>query len=231
VEPRLQKWIEEGEEGETENMGEYFTKSVTAGSRIESRKLTFRLTDRLLLINDLINNVHERYQSFTRGDFTASVTIDPSIDPSKGGADAVPTAKITDLISFDDEQEASTNAKGDASSSVLDDFASLTFEAPTTASNGGLANTHSSTSSTLPLDLFDTSSSQSRSSSSMGEVPLGQWGALQLPMNSGNGTPTQKNGTSTPTPMRAQPSQARSSTAAPSSSQAPADPFADLSKW
>jgi ADP-ribosylation factor-binding protein GGA len=184
------------------------------------------LTDRLLLINDLINNVIERYQSFKKGDFTAKLVIDPSIDPSKGGADAVPTAKITDLISFDDEEAASAAdaAKAPTASSVLDDFASLSFGPPASASNGN------SNTSSLPLDLFGPAQQQSSTDTGvMAGAPLGQWGALQLPMNVAP-TPSQQppsNGTSTPTgPMVPQPS--RPAQATP---QKPADPFADLSKW
>ncbi|UZJ56883.1 hypothetical protein CBS101457_006203 [Exobasidium rhododendri] len=236
VQPRLQKWIEEGEEGETEHM------------------------DRLLLINDLINNVNERYQSFKRGDFTASVTIDPSIDPSKGGADAVPTAKITDLISFDDEQDAATADKGSgaaaaapssSSASIMDDFASLTFGAPASSSgvnnggsNGGSAKVVPN--SSLPLDLFSSSSSSMPPSqppsnaqqSNMIDAPLGQWGALQLPMNSNNNnnnTTTTKstnsfnNGRSTPSLASQTKSGQTPASSAPS--QSSADPFADLSRW
>lgn len=182
-------------------------------------------SDRLLLINDLINNVNERYQSFKRGDFTVQVTIDPSIDPSKGGADAVPTAKITDLISFEDDHPSteSSQAAGSSTSSVLDDFASLTFGAPTSTPNG--QSSTAGTGSSLPLDLFDASQgSTNGGANSRDEVPLGQWGALQLPMDSSS-APASRSGTSTPTPaVRAPQSQAKQ---APSS----ADPFADLSKW
>lgn len=54
MQPRLQKWISEGEESESEHM------------------------DRLLLINDTINQVCERYDSFKKGDFSATVVIDAS---------------------------------------------------------------------------------------------------------------------------------------------------------
>ncbi|KAL9936328.1 hypothetical protein V8E36_004396 [Tilletia maclaganii] len=114
VQPRIQKWVSEAEETDSQHL------------------------DRLLLINDLINKVCERYESFKKGDFTATAEIDPSIDPTKGGANAVPTAKLTDLIDFDDDS-SSTNAGGASaahqnpppsaavSGSILDDFASLTF--------------------------------------------------------------------------------------------------------
>ncbi|CAD6892440.1 unnamed protein product [Tilletia controversa] len=120
VQPRIQKWVSEAEEAESTHL------------------------DRLLLINDLINKICERYTSFKKGDFTATAEIDPSIDPAKGGANAVPTAKLSDLISFDDESSTSATdasaGNGTAGSSsqqpapsaaiggsILDDFASLTF--------------------------------------------------------------------------------------------------------
>jgi ADP-ribosylation factor-binding protein GGA len=197
--------------------------------------------DRLLLINDLINNVIGRYQSFKKGDFTASVTIDPSIDPSKGGADAVPTAKITDLISFDDEQDAKANDKGGASSSasIMDDFASLTFDAPpSTGMNGGVQRNLKQNPS-LPLDLFSSNrppltTSDSQQSGMAGGAPLGQWGALQLPMNNNSSSPsvTSNNASSTPS-LQAQPGhkQASASSVAPPPPTASSDPFADLSEW
>lgn len=52
------------------------------------------------------------------------------IDPAKGGASAVPTAKISDLISFDEDGDTPQSATSNdlAASTALDDFASLTFE-------------------------------------------------------------------------------------------------------
>lgn len=52
------------------------------------------------------------------------------IDPAKGGASAVPTAKISDLISFDEDGDTPQSATSNdlVASTALDDFASLTFE-------------------------------------------------------------------------------------------------------
>ncbi|GAC97278.1 hypothetical protein PHSY_004863 [Pseudozyma hubeiensis SY62] len=168
VQPRIQKWIGDVEEG-------------SGGGEAADNM------DRLLLVNDLINQVIERYKQFTKGNFDAKVTIDPSIDPSKGGADAVPTAKISDLISFDDD-DGKTNTQKTEGGSIMDDFASLTFDdapgakaassssaaAPTTGLGG------------LPADLFsnDSGSSTPRSANAATANPasgLGNWGALQLP--------------------------------------------------
>lgn len=169
VQPRIQKWIGEVEESSS---------SDAAGSDN---------MDRLLLVNDLINQVVERYKQFTQGNYAAQAHIDPSIDPSKGGADAVPTAKITDLISFDDDasqqptsSSASTGTAG--ANNIMDDFASLRFDdaapAATTTAMGG-----------LPADLFsnDSGSSTPQSATTTGAASanpssgLGNWGALQLP--------------------------------------------------
>ncbi|EST06387.1 hypothetical protein PSEUBRA_004281 [Kalmanozyma brasiliensis GHG001] len=173
VQPRIQKWIGDVEEGGSGD--------AAAGAADNM--------DRLLLVNDLINQVVERYKQFTKGNYSAQAHIDPSIDPSKGGADAVPTAKITDLISFDDEEAAKpqqTDSKA-GSGNIMDDFASLTFDdappkaAPTSAAapTTGLGG--------LPADLFSNDSGSSTPRSNAAGIPsnpstgLGNWGALQLP--------------------------------------------------
>ncbi|TKY85118.1 hypothetical protein EX895_006198 [Sporisorium graminicola] len=174
VQPRIQKWIGDVEESSSGD--------AAAG--------TADNMDRLLLVNDLINQVVERYKQFTKGNYSAQAHIDPSIDPSKGGADAVPTAKITDLISFDDDSQSQASSQkqaGESSSNIMDDFASLTFDdapkaapAPAPAAATGLGG--------LPADLFsnDSGSSTPRSSGTTGTPSnpgsgLGNWGALQLP--------------------------------------------------
>ncbi|PWN88098.1 VHS-domain-containing protein [Acaromyces ingoldii] len=223
VQPRLQKWIGEAEEGEAEHL------------------------DRLLLINDLINQVCERHKAYSKGDFSVTVTIDPSIDPKKGGADAVPTAKITDLISFDDEDDSSKAAApggGSSSASVLDDFASLTFgDAPSAASASASSTTAAGNGTAtapggLPSDLFDASNTSRPASTTSSQ--LGGWGALQLPMASGGPSSVpNSSGASTPAPQGQKP-QAGSGKGNSSSngngkgagaSAGGSDPFADLSKW
>lgn len=169
VQPRIQKWIGDVEEG-------------SGGGEAADNM------DRLLLVNDLINQVIERYKQFTKGNFDAKVTIDPSIDPSKGGADAVPTAKISDLISFDDD-DGKTNTHKTEGGSIMDDFASLTFDdAPgaKASSSSSAAAAQTSGLGGLPADLFsnDSGSSTPRSANAATANPasgLGNWGALQLP--------------------------------------------------
>lgn len=189
VQPRLQKWISQDDENEE--------------------------MDRLLLLNDLVNQVCERYAAFQRGDFSAQVNIDPSIDPAKGGAAAVPTAKMSDLISFDDGEEdggkkvASTGA---GATSLMDDFEGLTFGSSDGAATAATAQASSASSSTpqqpassssayggLPADLFSSAPSSSSSSTltpttktsltaqNSGSSGLGQWGALQLPVGASGG--------------------------------------------
>lgn len=169
VQPRIQKWIGDADEGDA------------AGSDN---------MDRLLLVNDLINQVVERYKQFTKGNYAAQAHIDPSIDPSKGGADAVPTAKISDLISFDDDapQPAASASGAAASSNIMDDFASLTFDdAPASqpAASGSTAPTAATALGGLPADLFSNDSGSSTPRSATGSSNpangLGNWGALQLP--------------------------------------------------
>ncbi|KAJ1032524.1 hypothetical protein NDA16_000547 [Ustilago loliicola] len=167
VQPRIQKWIGEVEESNegADNM------------------------DRLLLVNDLINQVVERWEQFRKGNFDAKVEIDPSIDPRKGGADAVPTAKISDLISFDDESSEQGKGKSaggkQAGSSIMDDFASLTFDdAPAASTNNNGSSSKGVTTTGLgglPADLFSNDSGSSTPQSGNPASGLGNWGALQLP--------------------------------------------------
>ncbi|SPC61109.1 related to GGA2 - Arf-binding protein [Ustilago sp. UG-2017b] len=165
VQPRIQKWIGEVEESNdgSDNM------------------------DRLLLVNDLINQVAERWEQFKKGNFDAKVEIDPSIDPKKGGADAVPTAKISDLISFDDPEEQSKGKSGaggkDGGSSIMDDFASLTFDdGPSASTNNNDGKSAVLTGlGGLPADLFSNDSGSSTPQSGNPASGLGNWGALQLP--------------------------------------------------
>ncbi|CAO1626087.1 unnamed protein product [Parajaminaea phylloscopi] len=221
---RLQKWVSDGEDGESEQM------------------------DRLLLLNDLVNQVCERYEAFKKGDLTATVNIDPSIDPAKGGASAVPTAKITDLISFEDEPaEASSQPAGASaatSASFMDDFASLTFTSDAPAGTGGVATSSASGPAGLPIDLFGPSDgpesnsgslrtgkataahpmgllqagTEERLSGSKGgpstSSPLGDWGALQLPTQSGSSSTRL--------------GEAASSKPEPTARAGPKDPFEDL---
>lgn len=82
VQPKLQKWISESSENPD-------------------------MMDRLLLINDLTNNVLERYIAFKAGDFSATAEINPAF-AGKDTAAAKDRAKEVSLIDFDDQEEVTT---------------------------------------------------------------------------------------------------------------------------
>ncbi|KAK4052717.1 ARF-binding protein [Microbotryomycetes sp. JL201] len=98
--PKIQKWISESSENE---LGQ---------------------VDRLLLMNDLINNVVRRYESFKAGDRTATAEIDPAfVRLHTGKPTKTRKNEPVSLIDFDDEPTATTpNA---TSSNPMDDLASL----------------------------------------------------------------------------------------------------------
>ncbi|PLW41163.1 hypothetical protein PCANC_12381 [Puccinia coronata f. sp. avenae] len=79
VQPKLQKWINESADNP-------------------------EMMDRLLLINDLTNNVLERYIAFKAGDFSATAEINPAF-AGKDTAAAKTRAKEVSLIDFDDPDE------------------------------------------------------------------------------------------------------------------------------
>ncbi|KAJ9117711.1 hypothetical protein QFC24_006425 [Naganishia onofrii] len=105
--PKIQKWI--GEAGED----------------------NADLMDRLLLMNDLINNVLDRYEACRRGDWAKAAEIDATLNPQN---------KPPDLISFD--------AFADDS-----DLNALSNETSAPQGTGGSAPAPT-TSVGLPLDLF-----------------------------------------------------------------------------
>ncbi|GAA5870301.1 hypothetical protein JCM8547_006597 [Rhodosporidiobolus lusitaniae] len=131
VQPKLQKWIADSAENNPDAM------------------------DRLLLINDLINNVIKRYEAFKAGDRSATAEIDPALNGSSAaGSKARQQAAQVSLIDFDDDDafNAPTSpAPPHAGSSAplaagpsnpLDDLASLSLgggsTAPGPAPSGGL---------------------------------------------------------------------------------------------
>ncbi|KAA1085557.1 hypothetical protein PGT21_011098 [Puccinia graminis f. sp. tritici] len=82
VQPKLQKWINESADNPD-------------------------MMDRLLLINDLTNNVLERYIAFKAGDYTATAEINPAF-AGKDTATAKTRAKEVSLIDFDDPDEGTS---------------------------------------------------------------------------------------------------------------------------
>ncbi|SCZ97205.1 BZ3500_MvSof-1268-A1-R1_Chr4-2g07059 [Microbotryum saponariae] len=99
VQPKIQKWIEESVENDPGAI------------------------DRLLMMNDLINNILKRYESFKAGDRTAVAEIDPALGPSGGKQ----SKKVeTSLIDFDfDEPRAGASNASPASSNPMDDLSAL----------------------------------------------------------------------------------------------------------
>jgi len=124
VQPKLQKWINESADNPD-------------------------MMDRLLLINDLTNNVLERYIAFKAGDFTATAEINPAF-AGKDTAVAKTRAKEVSLIDFDDPDEATSPTNNTAGNVNLVDGLLDTFSisdanssSQTTTAAGG-----------LPTDLF-----------------------------------------------------------------------------
>lgn len=227
VQPRLQKWISEAEtDAETSHL------------------------DRLLLINDTINQVISRYAAYVKGDFSVTVSIDPSIDPSKGGADAVPTPKVTDLISFDDDTGAAEGQGTESGSrSLMDDVASLNDPAPAANNAISLPTGHNGAAGMRGLlDLSKTSQPPAQASGAFGDLQglSGlQWngagaasirpaaaaaplpGSLAALGSSSTAPPAYGGSSSMQQPM--QPSNQKAPTTQPAQQQnKPADPFADL---
>lgn len=89
--PKIQKWISDAQTDDPESL------------------------DTFLSINDLINNVLDRYERYQKGDFSAAPQAEP--------------ASASNLIDFDGEQSGSANA-----TSVVDDLESLFGGGPSTSS-------------------------------------------------------------------------------------------------
>lgn len=111
VQPKIQKWIEESAENDPDAM------------------------DRLLLMNDLINNILRRYESFKAGDHTATADVDNSfLSPDEKVKVAAQSVSLIDFDDFAEPEPAST---------TLDDFNGLSLGSSTSNSNS------------QPLSLFD----------------------------------------------------------------------------
>lgn len=104
MQPKIQKWIADSAEGDA-NGG----------------------MDRLLMMNDLINNVVNRYDAFKKGDRSATAEIDPAFAPgtatSAAGKAKAAAAQVS-LIDFDFD-EAPASATAGSSSNPIDDLAGL----------------------------------------------------------------------------------------------------------
>ncbi|KAK9895112.1 VHS-domain-containing protein [Cystobasidium minutum MCA 4210] len=102
AQPKIQKWISNAEENEDADT-----------------------IDKLLLMNDLINNVLDRYKSFKKGDRTATAEINPAFakNGSKSSKAAPKAAAAPNLIDFDEPAPASSTASngGTTSGNPMDD--------------------------------------------------------------------------------------------------------------
>ncbi|GJN93278.1 hypothetical protein Rhopal_006325-T1 [Rhodotorula paludigena] len=119
VQPKIQKWIGEASESSPD------------------------LMDRLLLLNDTLNGILNRYEAFKAGDRTATVDVDPALASGQAGAKARSQAKQVSLIDFDDDDafaapspnpqqpqttsSSTSSVRPAGSSNPLDDLASLSL--------------------------------------------------------------------------------------------------------
>ncbi|EGG00811.1 uncharacterized protein MELLADRAFT_50288 [Melampsora larici-populina 98AG31] len=171
VQPKLQKWINEAAENRPEMM------------------------DRLLLINDLTNNVLDRYTSFKAGDFTATAEINPAF-AGKDTATAKSQAKEVSLIDFDEPDPTPTSATPGHDPNGLDGlFGSISISTPNPTPIAGSSSSSSTTTTTMnppnlfydPNPSFNTSSNHSSTTqnslinpSSNLAMMSGSWGSNQV---------------------------------------------------
>ncbi|KAG8881378.1 hypothetical protein FRB97_009643 [Tulasnella sp. 331] len=161
--PKIQKWISDAS-GESEDQGE--TESL----------------DTFLHINDLINNVLDRYERFKKGDYSQ--------------ATPTPVAGGNDLIGLDDEETLTSTAKGSTGSRGMTEELADLFGPPTTS------NAPTSVSS---FSLFSSGNVQQAP-----PIPSAGYGfnlaqnqstfQQQGPMNFSNNGPLMPFGSSTPPP-------------------------------
>jgi len=104
VQPKIQKWIADSAE-----------EDASGGM------------DRLLMMNDLINNVLNRYEAFKKGDRSATAEIDPAFAPgtqTSATAKAKAAAAQVSLIDFDFD-EGPSPAAASTSTNPIDDLSGL----------------------------------------------------------------------------------------------------------
>ncbi|KAJ9113015.1 hypothetical protein QFC22_006111 [Naganishia vaughanmartiniae] len=227
--PKIQKWI--GEAGED----------------------NADLMDRLLLMNDLINNVLDRYEACRRGDWAKAAEIDATLNPQNKPPDLISFdvfADDSDLNALSNETSAPQTAAGTApapTTSVglpLDLFSSPAptdlFSMPQPSQQGQAKPRQD------PMAFFNTPSSGVSSSfpQPTAQAPhqtshmFGTFASASGNSVSGSSTPSSNPGFGagislplTPSSILAQ-NNATAATGGSSSIQAkPRDPFADLANW
>ncbi|CAE6417104.1 unnamed protein product [Rhizoctonia solani] len=216
--PKIQKWIGEAEEGDPESL------------------------DTFLHINDMMNNVLERYDRFQKGDYSATMEPTPSTSTA-----AAPKDNLIDFFGDDD----SANAPAPAPSGPGNDLDGLfgpSTSAPATSSSASppppsdaraniMAAFNQHQPQTQQFNQFGTSMFHSPSPTQFG-APVQ---AAVPPPQYGGGTASPFGGTATPTSQFGGimlPTTPRPGSAAPATSQPPQqqqqqqqgakDPFADL---
>lgn len=156
-------------------------------------------------MNDLINNVLDRYKSFKKGDRSASAEINPAFaSKASNSKSAKKAAPAPNLIDFDEPAPAppqSSNGGASGSGNPLDDdfgFGGLTLggsssTAPTQPQNPGTMASNGaglldgldfgSSSSSVPQQQQSTFYQQYQTTSSSGAVqqPTVSWGNLNAP--------------------------------------------------
>lgn len=156
-------------------------------------------------MNDLINNVLDRYKSFKKGDRSVNAEINPAF--AKNGAKSKSTTKAAaapNLIDFDEPTQESSNGNGGASSNIMDDafgLGGLTLGASAApsgpvqsgnASNGvGLLNGLDFGSSPAGSQQPSAFYQQYQTTSPNGAVqqPTVSWGNLNAPMGARSSSP------------------------------------------
>lgn len=119
--PKIQKWISNAESDDPESLGLFclFPDLYQTSSYLTPPAFTF--TDTYLQINDQINTVLNRYESYKKGDFTAAANpIPPELSNGAGPSGS----QSISLIDFDDTP---------APSGGIDELASLFGPSPTAA--------------------------------------------------------------------------------------------------
>ncbi|GAA5908913.1 hypothetical protein JCM5296_002502 [Sporobolomyces johnsonii] len=142
VQPKIQKWIGESAENNPDAM------------------------DRLLLINDLINNVIKRYEAFKAGDRSATAEINPALSGA-ATSKAKAQAQQVSLIDFDDDAAFASPSPTSGTpivsappttSNPMDDLAALG------SLSLGSSNPSAASSSSTAASLFDLNSAFASSS-------------------------------------------------------------------
>ncbi len=117
--PKIQKWISNAETDDPESLG------MLHPPRPSEYRNHTPVTDTYLQINDQINTVLNRYESYKKGDYTAAANpIPPELSNGAGPIS---------LIDFDDGPSQSPNAAPAGGASGIDELASLFGPSTTTA--------------------------------------------------------------------------------------------------